>query len=128
MQELLNAIPDTWRPFALLIFIVVGAGGTALTFIRGQKHGPETAKVQEFAVTGQLSDMGPVKELVEIMGLLVQQQIRTNIVLEGLAESADKGVEAYSKHLQEVAIEEEVERRLEARAQQPAQRRAPSRT
>jgi hypothetical protein len=127
MQELLNAVPDEWRPFAWAVFILVGAVSTALAFIRGQKKGPVEPKVQEFAVTGQLSDMGPVRELIELMGLLVQQQIRTNIHLESLAEEAGKGVAAYSKHLLDVEIEEEVERRLKVR-QEPNARRSPTRT
>jgi hypothetical protein len=128
MQELLNVLPAEWRPLAWAIFIIFGAVGAAITFARGQKKGPPEQKVQEFAMTGQLSDMGPVRELVELMGLLVQQQIRTNIHLESLAEEAGKGVAAYSKHLLDVEIEEEVERRMKARDVPNARRSPPTRT
>ena len=43
--------------------------------------GPPAPKVTEFGMTGQVAEMVPVKALVEQTGLLVQQQIRTNIFL-----------------------------------------------
>ncbi len=125
MNELLEAIPEAWRPLALVIFITVGAVGTALTYIRGQKKGPETPKVQEFYASGGIYDMGPVKELVEQTGLLYQQQVRTNVLLEGLIEVASEATEAYAKHLQDVEIEDEVERRLKARSANPTRKVAP---
>jgi len=122
MLEFLDAIPADYRPLAVFVFVVAGAIGSAIAFLRGKANGPETPKVQEFTMAGQLYDMGPVKELVEQTGLLFQQQVRTNIALEAvsvevrdLVKVAAKATDAYTDHLQEVEIEEEVERRLKLR-------------
>jgi len=112
MLDFLDSIPAEWRPFAVVIFVLFGGSGAVAAYVRGKKIGPESAKVHEFAMTGQLSDMGPVRELVETTGLLVQQQIRTNMALEALAAEARKATEAYAGHLREVEIEEEVQRRV----------------
>ncbi|MCW5722774.1 MAG: hypothetical protein KIS86_16685 [Devosia sp.] len=115
MLDFLEHIPPDWRPFALFVFIIVGAGGAALSYLRGKKVGPET-KVQESAVFGQLADMGPVKELIEQTGLLMQQQVRTNIHLEAVAVALKRFADAYEHRIEdeqrEKEIEEEVQRRL----------------
>lgn len=119
MQELLSAVPDEFKPFAVVIFVLAGAVGIVLTFLRGHKKGPEQPTVKEFALTGQMADMGPIREMIENQGLLYQQQIRTNIHLESLAEVASQALEAHMKRLQEEHIEDEVERRLKARESAP---------
>lgn len=93
MLDFLSQIPDEWRPLALLIFVVGGAVSAVMTYHKGKKAGPETQKVQEFAVSGQLADMGPVKELIEGVGLLVQQMVRANINTEAMT----KAIEANTK-------------------------------
>ncbi len=126
MLDFLSQIPDEWRPLALLIFVVGGAVSAVMTYHKGKKAGPEAQKVQEFALSGQLADMGPVKELIEQTGLLVQQQIRTNIQLEATAKAQQDSAEALTKFAdaylhrvedeqREKEIADEVDRRLRER-------------
>lgn len=131
MLDFLEQVPAEWRPFALFIFVALGAGGAALSYLRGKKTGPEAPKVQEFYATGTLYDMGPVKELVEQTGLLVQQQVRTNMHLEAhtrkqgqtalalhaLARQVGRLADAYEAQItadrNDAEIEDEVDRRVE---------------
>lgn len=119
MLDFLDQIPVEWRPLALVVFIVVGAGGAALSYLRGKKVGPEAPKVQEFYADGALHDMGPVKELVEVTGLVMQQMVRTNIAIEATAKAIDRlagTVEAQIEEAQrEKEIAEEVKRQLSDR-------------
>lgn len=122
MLDFLETIPAEYRPLALLIFVVGGAISAVMAHNRGRKIGPEAPKVQEFAMSGQFADMGPVKELVEQTGLLVQQQIRTNMLLEATAKAQDKAAESlrlfcetYIHRQRELEMEEEVERRIKER-------------
>lgn len=119
MLDFLEQIPVEWRPLALFVFVVFGAGGAALSYLRGKKVGPEAPKVQEFALSGQLADMGPVKELIEGVGLLVQQQIRANIHAEATAKALTKFADIYEHRVEdeqrEKEIADEVDRRLRQR-------------
>lgn len=126
MLDFLSQIPDEWRPLALLIFVVGGAVSAVMTYHKGKKAGPETQKVQEFAVSGQLADMGPVKELVEQAGLVFQQMVRTNMHLEANAKALDRAADALTKFAdaylhrvedeqREKEIADEVDRRLRER-------------
>ena len=98
-----------------IVFVILVGAFTAWSLVFGKK--PKETQTKEFAVAGQLADMGPVKELVEQTGLLVQQQIRTNIFLERCAVAMEKATTAYEGHLaaerNEAEIEAEVERRLD---------------
>jgi hypothetical protein len=119
MLDFLDQIPVEWRPLALVVFIVVGAGGAALSYLRGKKAGPEAPKVQEFYAAGALHDMGPVKELVEGVGLLVQQQIKANIHAEATAKAINRLANTIDGQIEEERrekeIAEEVQRQLKDR-------------
>lgn len=97
------------------VFVLAVGVFTAWSHVRG-KAAPRP-KSAEFNIAGQLADMGPVKELMEQTGLLVQQQVRTNIHLEAVAVAMKRLADAYEAELaaerNEAEIETEVERRLE---------------
>lgn len=116
-MELLNQLPESIRGLAWAVFGVLVSVGAAFAYLRGKKEGPPAPKVQEFYASGQLADMGPVKELIEQTGLLVQQQVRTNMHLERCAVAMERVTAAYEGHLaderNEAEIEAEVERRLD---------------
>lgn len=120
MLDFLESIPAEWRPLALLIFVVGGGVSAVLTYHRGKKAGPEAPKVQEFYASGQFADMGPVKELVEDVGLLVQQQVRTNLALEDVAKAIGRLAAVVEAQIEEARrekeIAEEVQRQLKDRA------------
>lgn len=113
----LEKLPPDIQQIAGVVFGVVVALWAAYVFIKGKLMGPPAPKVTEFGITGQLADMGPVKELVADAGLLFQQQVRTNIALERCAVAMERVVVAYEGHLaderNEAEIETEVERRLD---------------
>lgn len=94
-MEWLSQIPEAFRDFAAVIFAVVIAAGAAFNYLRGKKQGPEAPKVQEFF--GKMSEMGPIEKLVENTGLLVQQQLRTNVALEASAKSQAKSANELSR-------------------------------
>lgn len=97
------------------VFVLAVGVFTAWSHVRG-KAVPRP-KAAEFNIAGQLADMGPVKELIEQTGLLVQQQVRTNIHLEAACVALKRLADAYEAELaaerNEAEIETEVERRLE---------------
>jgi hypothetical protein len=99
-----------------LVFAVSVAFLAAWSRFAGKKEGPATPKVQEFYAAGQLADMGPVKEMVESVGLVMQQMVRTNIALEETARGIHRISEVYETHLAEERrdkeIAEEVARQL----------------
>jgi Xaa-Pro aminopeptidase len=97
---------------------------SAYHYVTGKK--PAKTEATEFAVAGQLADMGPVKALIEQTGLLVQQQVRTNMHLEATAKAQEEAAKALTKFAdtyehrmedeqREKEIAEEVERRLRER-------------
>ncbi len=98
MLDFLEQIPAEWRPFALLIFIVVGAGGAALTYLRGKKAGPEQPKVQEFYAAGQLADMTPVKELTGQLNVVAIQLQRNEATIGSLSAPDGPMRELISSH------------------------------
>ena len=120
-MDWLEAIPPGLQGIATIVFVVAMAVLAAYFHRRGAS---EKDKVQEFAVSGQFSDMGPVRELVQQTGLLVQQQLRTNLALEAIINRADKLIGIYEGQIKDARnereIEEEVARRLD---QQLAERR-----
>lgn len=75
-------LPAEWQAPVAVLFAVSMVLFAAWARVFGKKEGPPAPKVQEFAMSGQLADMGPVKELVESVGLLVHQQVRTNMAIE----------------------------------------------
>ncbi len=111
----LDAIPAEWQPLGTILFVIAIVIFGAWSRIFGKKQGPEAPKVQEFYAAGQMADMGPVKELVEQTGLLMQQQVRTNIALERIATAAEAALEALAEQREEQDREEEVERRVAER-------------
>lgn len=88
------------------IFMVAVAVFSAFSYVRGKKPPTETTK--EFAVSGQLADMGPVKELVEQAGLLFQQQVRTNMQLEATTLALNRLGDIFEAYLQEERREREI--------------------
>ena len=124
-------LPAEFQAFAGPVFAIIVAAGGAFTYLRSRRQGPERPKVQEFYAGGELADMGPVKELVEQVGLLVQQQLRTAVAME-------KAAAAYANHLAAEATQEAIEDRAQAlferrlalqregEAETPPRRRPPS--
>jgi hypothetical protein len=97
------------------VFVVAVAVFTAWSHVTG-KAAPKQ-KAAEFTMAGQLADMGPVKELVEQTGLLVQQQVRTNLAIEACVEQIARLVEAQLTEIEDRDREEEIERRARVRAE-----------
>lgn len=101
---------------------------------RGKAEGPPKPVVTEFAMTGAISDMKPVRDLVDAVlklvdkiSLQVAADARTAAALEALAAAYTEQIEAQKD---EAAINAEIERRwslVEAGRQQPqaARRRTP---
>lgn len=112
----LDQVPAQYQPIAGFIFALIIAIGSAVMFLRGRREGAPKPKVQEFYASGQISDMGPVKELVEGVGLLFQQQVRTNIAIERCAGALEQAAAAYAGEIkaqrEEAEIAAEVDRRV----------------
>lgn len=89
-------------------FLIAVGIFTAWSHVRGRAAPKQRSS--EFAMAGQLADMGPVKELVEQTGLLVQQQVRTNMHLEAVATAIKEVAELYRAEMKAHASQEEVER------------------
>jgi hypothetical protein len=125
----LDDIPVQFQPIAGVVFAIVVAVGSGLVFLRGKREGAPREKIHEFNMTGQLQDMGPVKELVGQTGLLVQQQLRTAVALEAVAAAINRLADAYLGQLKEERDEQEVETEVERRVdkQLREQRRRQSR-
>lgn len=126
-MELLNQLPESVRGLAWAIFGILVSIGAAFAYLRGKKEGPP--KVTEFGITGQLADMSPVKELVEQTGLLVQQQVRTNMVLERVADGLEAcakalkaAADAYAGEIAARATEEEIEERAQLKFEREMER------
>lgn len=107
----LEGLPAEWQGPATAIFIIAAALFAAWARVFGKKEGPAQPKVQEFALSGQLADMGPVKELIEQTGLLMQQQVRTNIHLETSAKAQQQAADALTKFSESYAHRMEDEQR-----------------
>jgi hypothetical protein len=120
----IEGLDPTLQTIGTLIFVVVVAIFSAWSLVFGRrKPQPET---KEFSMTGQLADMTPVTELVEGVGLLYQQQVRTNMALERLAVAAEAAVAGYQADREEQDREEEIERRVSERlAEEGVPRRRP---
>jgi hypothetical protein len=116
----MDSIPADFQWLGGAAFAIAIAVLAAWSKVFGKKEGPTGAKVQEFAVSGQLADMGPVKELVETAGLLMQQQVRTNMHLEAVAAALTKFADTYTHRVEdeqrEREIADEVDRRLRQRS------------
>lgn len=113
-------LPDEWQGVAAIVFVVAMAVFAAWARTFGKKEGAPAPKVQEFYASGQLADMGPVKELVESVGLVMQQMVRTNIALEATAKSVERLAATVEEQIEEARrekeIAEEVQRQLKDRA------------
>lgn len=115
-----------------LVFVICVGAFAAWSLIFGKK--PRATETREFSLAGQLADMGPVKELVEQTGLLVQQQVRTNMHLEKVADALKAAAEIYQEQMEAQATQEEVEERAQQlferrlAEQRPARRRVRRKT
>jgi len=114
-----SSLPVEWQAPAAILFFVLMAIFAAWARVFGKKEGPPTPKVQEFALSGQFADMGPVKELIEGVGLLIQQQIKANMHSEATAKALTKFAELYEHRVEdeqrEKEIADEVDRRIRQR-------------
>lgn len=110
-MPVIDGLDPTLQWLLTTVFVVAVAVFTAWSHVRG-KVAPK-ARSAEFSMSGQLADMGPVKELVEQTGLLVQQQVRTNMHLEAVAKSMEGLAGLYEAHLEALATQEEVEERAQ---------------
>lgn len=112
----LEGIDPGLQGIGTAVFVLLIAAFAAWNFVFGRKT-PAKTETKEFSFAGQLADMGSVKELVEQTGLLVQQQVRTNMHLEAVAVALKSASDAYSGAIaaarNEAEIDEEVQRRLE---------------
>lgn len=126
-------LSEDMQKIATFLFVLFVSFFGAKQYVKGKKEQPP--KTTEFAVAGgaaHLMDMGPIKELIEHVGLLVQQQVRTNMSLEAhtegqvetaaalrqLASQVSRLADAYEGELKAEASErqlEEIERRLAER-------------
>lgn len=113
-------LPAEWQGIAAAVFVICMGAFAAWARFFGKKEGPPAPKVQEFYAAGQLADMGPVKELIESVGLVMQQMVRTNIALEATAKSIARLAETVEAQIEEARrekeIAEEVQRQLKDRA------------
>lgn len=110
----IEGLDPSLQAIGTAIFMVAVAVFSAFSYVKGKKPPTETTK--EFAVSGQLADMGPVKELVEQAGLLFQQQVRTNMQLEATALALTRIAEIiegrFDEERRDREIAEEVSRQL----------------
>jgi len=125
-MEQFSGLSPQHQAIAGLAFLIAMGVFAAWAKIFGRKEGPPQPKVQEFYASGQFADMGPVKELIEGVGLLVQQMVRSNIASEKAAEAQEKSskailrfAELYEHRVEdeqrEKEIADEVDRRLRER-------------
>lgn len=109
-------LPSEWQGVAAGLFVLCMVVFAAWARVFGKKEGPPAPKVQEFYAAGQLADMGPVKELVESVGLVMQQMVRTNIALEETAKTQKHLCDIFEARLEDERrdreIAEEVARQL----------------
>lgn len=128
----IEGIDPTIHTIGTVFFVLIIAAYSAFSYINGRKV-PAKVETKEFALAGQLADMGPVKELIEQTGLVFQQAVRTNMHLEAhtkkqgqtalaiqsLAKQVGRLADAYEAHMadeqREREIDEEVERRIRER-------------
>lgn len=119
-MEQFSGLSPQHQAIAGIAFLIACGVFAAWSRVFGKKEGAPQPKVQEFALSGQLADMGPVKELIEGVGLLMQQQVRTNMHLEATAEALTKFAKLYEHRVEdeqrEKEIADEVDRRLRQRA------------
>lgn len=106
----IEGLDPTLQTIGTLLFVAVVAIFSGWSLVFGKK--PAKTETKEFSMAGQLADMGPIRELVEGVGLLVQQMIRTNVVLERLATTFEDRIEA-----------EETQEKIEEKAQALFERR-----
>jgi hypothetical protein len=113
----IEGLDPTLQTVGTFLFMAAVAVFSAYHYVTGKK--PTKTETKEFAVAGQLADMGPVKELIEQTGLLVQQQVRTNLHLEATSKALTRFAELYEHRVEDEQrqreISDEVERRLRER-------------
>lgn len=117
----IEGLDPTLQTIGTLLFVVVVAIFSAWSLVFGKK--PAKSETKEFSMMGQLSDMGPVRELVEQTGLLFQQQVKTTILLERLALAAEAALAAHAEEREEQDREEEIDRKAGILAEDIVRRR-----
>lgn len=106
----IDGLSPEFQTIGTLIFLAFVALLTAWSTVFGKNQPCQQTK--EFSLAGQLADMGPVKELVEGVGLLVQQQVKTNLHLDALVTLAAASIEEQKKERADRDLDEEVQRRV----------------
>lgn len=118
----IEGLDPALQTIGTIIFVAVVAifSGWSLVFGRRKTEATET---KEFTMAGQLADMGPVRELIEGVGLLVQQQVKTNIHLGELAAALKEDIEDRKKERDDRELEDEIDRRARIAAEDIVRRR-----
>lgn len=111
----LEGIDPTLQTIGTFLFVAVVAIFSGWSLVFGRK--PAKSETKEFSMAAQLADMGPVRELVQQAGLLVQQQVRTNIALDRMATLLAEDLDARRKAESERDLEEEIDRRARIAAE-----------
>lgn len=122
----IEGLDPTFQAVGTAVFVIIVAVYSAFSYLSGRKPTTQTTTTKEFAVAGQLADMGPVKALIEQTGLVVQQLIRQNLALEANAKAQQQAAEALTKFAstyehrmedeqREKEIADEVDRRIRER-------------
>jgi hypothetical protein len=127
-----ESIPVEFQWLSGAAFAVAVAVLAAWSRVFGKKEGPPTQRVQEFYAAGQLADMGPVKELVAAVSLLVTETSASTKAQTRTAEELARLATAYERSItqqeREREIEDEVERRYRDRYGPALPTRSPSKT
>lgn len=108
-MEFLNALPaGLVRDIATIVFGCALAILAARSYFAAKNVTPPKT-TPEFAFSGQLTDMNPVKKLVENTGLLVLEIAATNVKAQTLIDLFKTFLDAENKERAEVKKEEEFE-------------------
>lgn len=134
MFDFLDQVPEQWRPYAAVAFAITLGSMLAWQFVRGRREGkaptvePATQFAGYVAAAAKITSDGPIEKLGEGIGLLIQQQIRANVVLEAhtkkqgqtaialfaLSRHIGRLADAYEAHLKAEQTADEIEEKAQA--------------
>ena len=118
---LINALPVEWQSIGTAVFAIFVLIFAAWSKVFGKRE-PVRAEVKEFAMSGQLADMGPIKELVENTGLIVVENRELIVQLKKQNEHFAKIIDLGVAELERQADEREVANKVEAELQRERER------